>query len=158
MSSGPQGGKASIAIDAPAEALWALVTDITRTGAWSPEATGGVWLDGATGPAVGARFRGSNRRGRTKWATTCEVTAAEPGREFAFVTGRPAKPGTAWRYVLDPTGDGAPLVTESFQLVKQLGAISNFVTRVTTGVRDRRADLDENLRLSLARLKEIAEA
>jgi hypothetical protein len=54
---------------------------------------------------------------------TCEVTAAEPAREFAFVTGRPAKPETVWRYVLEPT----------FQLVKRLGAVSNLVTRVTTG-------------------------
>ncbi len=38
-----------------------------------------------------------------------------------------------------------------------LGAVSNFVTRVTTGVRDRRADLEVNVRGSLARIKEIAE-
>ena len=151
-------GQTSIAVHAPAEALWALVTDITRTGEWSPEATGGVWLDGATGPAVGARFRGSNRRGRTKWATTCQVTVAEPGREFTFFTGRPGKPETVWRYVLEPAGEGDTLVTESFELVKPLGAVSNFVTRVTTGVKDRRADLEENVRLSLGRLKEIAES
>lgn len=157
MSAEPQGGRASVTVDAPVEAVWALVTDITRTREWSPETTGGVWLDGATGPVVGARFKGSNRRGRTKWSTTCEVTAAEPGREFAFVTGRLAKPETLWRYELEPAGDGTTRVTESFQLVKPLGAVSNFVTRVTTGVRDRRADLEENVRLSLARLKEIAE-
>jgi phage host-nuclease inhibitor protein Gam len=49
-------------------------------------------------------------------------------------------------------------LTESFELVKPLGAISNFVTRVTTGVKDRRADLEENVGASLARIKEIAEA
>jgi hypothetical protein len=36
-------------------------------------------------------------------------------------------------------------LTESFELVKPLGAISNFVTPITTGVRDRRADLKENV-------------
>jgi uncharacterized protein YndB with AHSA1/START domain len=158
VSTGPQGGRASISIRAPADALWALITDVTRTGEWSPESTGGVWLDEATGAAVGARFRGSNRRGRTKWSTTCEVTAAEPGREFAFVTGRPSKPETAWRYVLEPASDGTTLLTESFELVKPLGAVSNFVTRVTTGVKDRRADLEDNVRASLAKIKEIAEA
>jgi len=150
------GGQASVLVDASPDAVWALVTDVTRTGEWSPENTGGVWLDGATGPAVGARFKGSNRRGKTKWATTCVVTAAEPGREFAFATGRPGKPETVWRYVLEPDGDGTR-VTESFELVKPLGAVSNFVTRVTTGVKDRRADLEENVRTSLAQLKEIAE-
>lgn len=152
-----EGGQATVDVHAPAEALWALVTDVTRAGEWSPEATGGVWLDGATGPAVGARFKGSNRRGRTKWATTCEVTEADPGREFSFVTGRPGKPETVWRYVFEAAGDGATRVTESFELVKPLGAVSNFVTRVTTGVKDRRADLEENVRVSLARIKEIAE-
>ena len=153
----PAGGQASTVIAAPPEAVWALVTDVTRTGEWSPENTGAVWLDGAAGPAGGARFKGSNRRGRTRWATTCQVTVADPGREFVFVTGRPEKPETRWRYVLEPEGDGATRVTESFELVKPLGVVSNLVTRVTTGVRDRRADLEENVRTSLTRIKEIAE-
>jgi phage host-nuclease inhibitor protein Gam len=74
------------------------------------------------------------------------------------VTGRPQKPETAWRYLLEPAADRTTRLTESFELVKPLGAISNFVTRVTTGVKDRRADLEENIGASLARIKEIAEA
>ena len=144
-------------VHAGAEAVWAIVTDVTRTGEWSPENTGGVWLDGATGPEVGARFKGSNKRGRSRWATTCRVITVEANREFAFVTGREGKPETIWRYVLEPAGDGGTTVTESFELVKPLGAVGNFVTRVTTGVRDRQADLQENLAVSLSRLKAIAE-
>jgi hypothetical protein len=83
---------------------------------------------------------------------------AEPGREFAFVTGRPGKPETVWQYVLEPAGEDDTLVTESFALVKPLGTVSRFVTRVTTGVKDPLADLEENVRVSLGRLKEIAEA
>jgi uncharacterized protein YndB with AHSA1/START domain len=150
------GGRASVVIGAPPERVWEVVSDVTRTGEWSPENTGGVWLDGATGPVVGARFRGMNRRGRARWATSCEVMAAVPGREFAFVTGTAAKPKTLWRYILEPTGDGTR-VTESFELVKPVGAVSRLVTRVTTGVRDRRADLEENVRTSLANLKRILE-
>jgi hypothetical protein len=153
-----EGGEASVVIHASAEELWALVTDVTRTGEWSPENTGAVWLDGATAPVVGARFKGTNRRGKTKWASTCEVVTADPGREFVFVTGNVAKPETRWRYVLEPAGDGETRVTESFELVKALGAASRFLTRVTTGVKDRRADLEENVRQSLARIKEIAES
>jgi hypothetical protein len=152
------GGSASVVIHAGADQLWALVSDITRTGEWSPENTGGVWLDGADGPAVGARFKGANKRGRSRWATTCRVTAAEPGREFAFVTGREGKPDTMWRFVLEPAGPGETKLTESFELVKPLGTISNFVTRVTTGVRDRQADLEDNVRASVERIKAIAEA
>ena len=153
-----EGGSASVVVRAPADTIWALVSDITRTGEWSPENTGGVWLDGATGPAVGARFKGANRRGRTKWSTTCRVIASDPGRQFAFETGREGKPETLWRYVLEPAGDGETKVTESFELVKPLGAVSNLVTRITTGVRDRRADLEANVRASLARIKAIAES
>lgn len=153
-----EGGSASIVVHAPAEHIWALVTDITRTGEWSPENTGAVWLDGATGPAVGARFKGSNRRGKTKWSTTCRVTVADPPREFAFETGREGKPETLWRYLLEPAGAGDTKLTESFELVKPLGSVSNFITRITTGVRDRRADLETNVEASLARIKTIAEA
>lgn len=150
-------GEASVVVQASAHSVWDLVTDVTRTGEWSPENTGAVWLDGATGPTVGARFKGTNRRGKTKWASTCEVTVANPGREFVFATGGAAKPETVWRYVLDPVGDHETRVTESFELVKPLGVASRFVTRITTGVRDRRADLEENVRQSLARIKEILE-
>src|SRR5436190_4007569 len=149
--------QASITIAAPAERIWALVSNVTRTGEWSPENTGGVWLDDATGPAVGVKFKGSNRRGKTRWSTTCEVVAAEPGREFAFVTGTTKKPETLWRYVLEPAGD-ATTVTESFQLVRPLGFGSRLLTRITTGVKDRTADLEDNVRTSLQNLKGIAEA
>ena len=40
-------------IDAPAEKLWAMVSDVTRMGEWSPENVGGNWLGGATGPKPG---------------------------------------------------------------------------------------------------------
>ena len=52
------------------EAVWSLVSDPTRMGEWSPENTGAEWIKGADGPAVGAKFRGSNARGRMKWKTT----------------------------------------------------------------------------------------
>lgn len=153
-----EGGEASVVVHASPERVWDLVTDVTRTGEWSPENVGAVWLDGATGPAVGARFKGTNRRGKTKWSSTCEITVADPGREFAFATNSAAKPDTVWRYVLEPLGDGETRVTESFQLARGLGIGSRFITRITTGVRDRRADLEDNVRQSLARIKEIVES
>ncbi len=57
-------GRAVTVIRAPADQLWSLVSDVTRAGEWSPENIGGSWLDGATAPVVGARFRGTNRRGQ----------------------------------------------------------------------------------------------
>lgn len=150
-------GQAQVTVWADPDQLWAMVTDITRMGEWSPEAKGAEWLDGASGPAVGARFKGHNRRGRTKWSTTCEVIEAEPGRVFAFAVGGAAKPETVWRYRFTPT-DGGVELTESFELVKRLGFFSRLVTRLTIGVRDRRADLEEGARSTLAAIKLAAEA
>lgn len=104
---------------APAEKIWALLSDVTRIGRYSPETFEAEWLDGATGPAVGARFRGHvkrNGKGPTYW-TTCTVTASEPGREFAFGVGSPSKPLNVWSYRLEPAGDGTD-VTESFALAE----------------------------------------
>src|SRR5918998_255621 len=117
-------------IDAPAERLWAMVSDITRTGEWSPENEGGEWIDGATGAVPGARFRGRNRRGKTKWSTTCEVEVADPGREFTFVTGGNEKPATRWRHVFTPVSGGTE-VTETFELIKPLTRGARLLTRVT---------------------------
>jgi len=43
---------------ASADRVWDLVSDITRIGEFSPETFEAEWLGDATGPAVGARFRG----------------------------------------------------------------------------------------------------
>jgi uncharacterized protein YndB with AHSA1/START domain len=102
---------------APPERIWDLVTDVTRIGKYSPETFEAEWLDGASGPAVGARFRGHvkrNGRGPTYW-TTCTVLTSDPGREFAFGVGPSKHPVNTWRYLLEPSGDGTD-VTESFQL------------------------------------------
>lgn len=107
---------------APPERIWDLVSDVTRIGRYSPETFEAEWLDGATGPAVGARFRGHvrrNGRGPVYW-TTCTVIASNPGREFAFGVGPAGKPYNVWRYQLEPAGDGTD-VTESFELADMLG-------------------------------------
>lgn len=49
-------------VSASPEKVWSLVTDLPRMGEWSPENLGGEWLDGATGAAVGAKFRGNNKK------------------------------------------------------------------------------------------------
>jgi hypothetical protein len=99
------------------EKIWALVSDVTRIGRYSPETFEAEWLEGATGPAVGAKFRGHvkrNRKGPTYW-TTCTVTASDPGRDFAFGVGASDKPLNVWSYHLEPASDGTD-VTESFAL------------------------------------------
>src|SRR3989442_3728027 len=97
---------------APPDRVWQLISDVTQIGRYSPETYEAEWVDGATGPAVGARFRGRNRKGRLKWSTKATVTATDPGREFGFETG-----DTRWRYQMQPSGGGTDLV-ESFETFK----------------------------------------
>lgn len=109
-------GSATVDIAAPATTVYDLVTDITRMGERSPECYRADWVDGTPG-TVGARFRGRNRIGPIKWATTCTVTTADPGREFAFsVIGGNGREQTRWRYVIEAT-DGGCRLTESYEFV-----------------------------------------
>ena len=100
-------------IAAPAEQVWALVSDVTRMGEWSPENDGGKWLKGATEARPGAKFRGVNRRGKRTWSTLATVIDAEPGRSFSFrVTAQGLKVAD-WAYSFEPTASGCR-VTESW--------------------------------------------
>jgi uncharacterized protein YndB with AHSA1/START domain len=100
------------------ERVWELVSDVTRIGRYSPETFEAEWIDGATGPAVGAKFRGHvkrNEKGPVYW-TTCTVSDCEPGKTFAFGVGnKPDAPLNVWRYDIVAAGDGCD-VTESFTL------------------------------------------
>ena len=68
-------------IDAPPERVWTLVADIELMPRLSDELQSVEWLDGATGPAVGARFVGhSKHEAFGEWATTSHVVECEPPR------------------------------------------------------------------------------
>ena len=112
----------TVSMAAPPERVWDLISDVTRIGSYSPETFEAKWIDGATGPAVGARFRGHvkrNEKGPVYW-TTCTVRECVPGSRFSFGVGSSDKPLNTWRYHLQAAGDGTD-VTESFQLADNLG-------------------------------------
>ena len=98
----------SLHIAAPPLKVWELVSDITRMGEYSPEVFEAEWLDGATGPALGATYRGHVKRnevGPTYW-TTCKVTACEPGEVFEFAVIMGGKALNTSRYDFAPGTDG----------------------------------------------------
>jgi hypothetical protein len=107
----------TVLIHAPVADVWALVSDVTRIGEFSPETFEAEWLDGATGPEVGARFRGHvkrNEKGPIYWST-CKVLVCEPEREFTFGVIQGDKVINTWGYRLEAAGDSTS-VTEFFQL------------------------------------------
>jgi hypothetical protein len=144
---------ASATIAAPADVVYDLISDITRMPEFSPENIRGEWLGAATGPAVGARFKGTNRLGSTTWSTKPTVTAADRGRRFAFKV--PGASGALWTYDLIADGD-TTTVTESMTQAKPSSfAIRWFQRRA--GVTDRAASLEAAMATTLERVAAVAE-
>ncbi len=98
-------------IAASPEAVYAAISDVTRTGEWSSECVECRWHDGSDGPAVGATFDGTNRNGDKEWVTQGKVTVAEPGREFVFECSMMDFHYATWGYRIE-TIDGGSRVTE----------------------------------------------
>lgn len=142
-------------IAASPDELWARVADIERMGDLSPESAGGAWLKGATGPAVGAKFKGENQNGKKQWSTTCTVVECEPGRAFAFdVTSGPVKVAR-WAYRIEPT-DGGCKVTETW--TDQRGWLPKTLGKSISGVADRAAHNRSTMEATLDRLASVAES
>jgi len=142
-------------INAPAEQVWAMVSDVTRMGEWSPETEGATWLGGATSAAPGVKFRGTNRNGKKKWDTVAKIVAAERGRVLAFrVAAGPLKVAE-WRYAFEPTANGCQ-VTETW--IDQRGVVVKTLGKMLTGVDDRAEHNRSGMEQTLERLKSAAEA
>ncbi|MDW5328513.1 SRPBCC family protein [Plantactinospora sp. KLBMP9567] len=165
--------RAETGISAPPDVVYAIVTDLSRSGEWSPECTGGKWITGIPG-TVGAIFQGDNRREmdvvawapvvRGTWSTTCEVVAAEPGRIFSWAmrdsSGR--RQDSVWTYEFTGAGDGGCRLVHRFRM----GAPTEGIRSITAGLTpaDRRrffADwsgkLADDLATTLARIKTVIE-
>ena len=113
----PLGGEVSVHVDAPVADVWDLVSDITRIGEFSPETFEAVWTHGATGPAVGARFKGHVKRngvGPVYW-TPCTVTRCVENEVFEFGVGLDEHPINTWGYRMQAE-NGGTRVTEYFRL------------------------------------------
>jgi hypothetical protein len=111
--------QASLDIDADADTLYAMVSDLPRIGEWSPECEGVTWEGEVTVPVEGTTFVGHNAVGpgrRVRYSRHGEVLTADPGREFAFVTDEGGRPSTVWRYTFEPLGDGRTRVTEGYEV------------------------------------------
>lgn len=149
-------GSATVAMAAPAQRIWDLIADIRNTGKFSPETFEAEWLDGADGPAVGARFRGHVRRngiGPVYW-TSCRVTECEPGREFGFEVLVGDRPVNHWHYRLTPTADGTE-VTESFRMADS--ALTTVYYWLFGGFLRQRNNI-RDMRRTLERIKDVVEA
>jgi hypothetical protein len=141
-------------IDADPTTVYDAVADLPNMGDLSPENVGGKWLNGATGPVVGARFRGHNQAGWRRWWTSVEVTEANPGKRFAFhVTVGPFTVAD-WAYEIEPAGEGTK-VTETWTDLRPgwMKALSG----PAMGVSDRAEHNRKNMHATLSALKAAVE-
>lgn len=145
----------TVRIQAPAQRVWDLVSDLPNMGKLSPENKGGSWISPATGPAVGARFKGSNQSGWRRWSTQVVVTRSEPGNVFFFAVTSVGMTVAEWGYTIEPDGLSCS-VTESWE--DHRGALMAAIGKVVTGVGDRAGFTGTSIEQTLAALKKAAEA
>lgn len=156
---------------APAD-VYAVVTDLPRSGEWSVECRSGSWVEGV--PAtVGAVFRGVNFRApdvvawapvvRGEWTTEAEVVVAEPGRRFAWSMRDNAgnRQDSVWGFEIAPAAAGSVL-THHFRM----GTPTEGIRGITADMDDAEtarfftewgAKLDGDLAATLDRIKAVIE-
>jgi uncharacterized membrane protein len=147
----------TVTMAAPAQRIWDLVADVRNTGRFSPETFEAEWLDGATGPALDAKFRGHVKRneiGPVYW-TTCRVTACEPAREFGFEVLVGDRAVNNSHYAFAPVAGGTDVtdVTESFRMNE--GLLTTLFGLFGGQLRQRRNIRD--MRKTLERIKAVVE-
>ena len=132
---------------APVEAVWRVVSDVTRTGEWSPECLAVEWLDGATKATPGARFRGANTSLWLHWHRTCVVTDVAPGRSITWRTIPTWRfvDSTEWRITLEPLGGGGTRIVQTYEVLRCPRWWEWVVIRLNPPHRDRTAALAADL-------------
>ena len=143
----------SIHVASPPDAVYELVSDVTRMGEWSPICRACWWDEGA-GPHVGAWFTGRNEIPERTWETRCQVVAADPGRRFAWRSTTAGLLG----YSLEPDRDGTRL-TESWEFLPAgiAGFRERFGPDADAEINRRRDAAQQGIPATLAAIKKTAE-
>ena len=142
----PRTGRADVTVEEPVDAVWRVVSDVTRTGEWSHECHQVSWLGGATSAAPGVRFRGRNRSGPWRWSRTCEVVSVDPPRAITWRTIPTWRfvDSTDWSIVLEPVAAGTRIV-QTFEVTRCPDWWERLVSRLVTAHLDRTSALTDDL-------------
>ena len=107
--------RGSVLVAASPQQVFDVVSDITRTGEWSPVCRRAEWVDPER-TGEGAQFLGHNDDGTKEWTTTSTVVSARPGEEFVWEVG---KSYVRWGYHLAPVEGGTEL-THTWEVLPAL--------------------------------------
>jgi hypothetical protein len=141
---------------APPAAVYEVIADITRMPELSPEVVECRWLDGATGPAVGARFAARNKFTRGPVVGNKPViTAVEPGRKISWSRTEPFGGTVEWTYEFLPHPDGTEVV-ESYRVIKPVSRIGWLIIGAFSS-KDRRSLQRTGMEQTLQRLRSHVE-
>lgn len=145
----------SISIAATPEQVYAIVSDVTRTGQWSPICKA-CWWDEGDGPQVGAWFTGRNETPESTWESRSQVVAATPGKKFAWEVNNG---WVYWGYSL-AAEDGGTRLTESWKFLPPgiAGFHEIFGERAESEIEARRLAAESGIPATLTAIKAIAEA
>jgi Polyketide cyclase / dehydrase and lipid transport len=152
----------SVVVAAEPRALWPLVADVQLPSRFSSEFQGAEWLDGATGAALGARFKGQNYHpARGRWESISTICEYEPERQLGWSVGSPELPAARWRFVLEPEADGTRL-TQWVQLGPGASGISSVIESMPDKesriLHRRLAEHRANMQATIAGIKALAES
>lgn len=149
-------------IDAPVERVWELASDVTLMPAMSEELQSVEWLDGATGPALGASFVGRNKHDAFgEWETTSHVIEYEQGCVFAWAVGDRDRPSAVWRFGLEAKDGGTELAQWMRMGPGRSGlsfAIEAMPEKEQKIVFVRMREFERNMAATLGHIKMLAEA
>lgn len=145
----------SISVAMAPDDLYALVSDVTNMGDWSPICRA-CWWDDGDGPRVGAHFTGRNETPERTWETRSRVVAADPGREFAWVVN---DGWVRWGYTFEPENGGTRL-TESWEFLPAGMACfrERYGDDADAQVENRHAAAKSGIPETLAAIKKAAES
>lgn len=152
---------AYVDIAAPPERVFDVITDITVMPRFSTELVGVQWAEGCTGPALGAKFIGTNRNPVIgEWQTVSEIITLDPPHTFGWAVGPLENPAATWTFDLMPTPAGTRL-----SYIAQIGPGPSGVTmlierrpdRARQIVEGRLMQLQTAMSATLAGVRELAE-
>jgi len=145
----------SVVVACPPEALYDMISDVTRMGEWSPFCRA-CWWDEGGGPRAGAWFTGRNETPERTWETRSQVKTADRGREFTFEVGGA---WIRWSYTFAPV-DGGTELTETWTFLPP--GIARFHERygdeAQAQIEDRTAAAHSGIPETLAAIKKAAES